>query len=63
MKKLIAVMAFAGVLSVPSVLLADAVWYGSLRGSVVFGGDKDGRSSSGGSHAGASKVRAKYRKD
>ena len=52
MKKLIAVMAFAGVLSVPSVLLADAVWYGSLRGSVVFGGDKDGSSSSGGSRWG-----------
>ena len=52
MKKLIAVMAFAGVLSVPSVIFADAVWYGSLRGSVVFGGDKDGSSSSGGSRWG-----------
>ncbi len=41
MKKLIAVMAFAGVLSVPSVILADASWYGSLRGGVQFGGGKD----------------------
>jgi len=43
MKKLLAVMAFAGVLSVPSVLLADANWYGSLRGAVEFGGGEDGR--------------------
>ena len=48
MKKLIAVMAFAGVLSVPSVILADdggISWYGSLRGGVQFGGDVDGRHS------------------
>ena len=41
MKKLIAVMAFAGVLSIPSVIFADASWYGSLRGGVIFGGGGD----------------------
>ena len=52
MKKLIAVMAFAGVLSVPSVLLADANWYGSLRGGVEFGGGDDARFKDGGSRWG-----------
>ena len=52
MKKLIAVMAFAGVLSVPSVLLADAVWYGSLRGGVEMGGGNDAGFKDGGSRWG-----------
>ena len=52
MKKLIAVMAFAGVLSVPSVLLADANWYGSLRGGVEFGGGEDASFKDGGSRWG-----------
>ena len=34
MKKLIAVMAFTAVLSVPSVVFAEASWYGSLRAGV-----------------------------
>ena len=56
MKKLIAVMAFAGVLSVPSVIFAadedGASWYGSLRGGVEFGGGEDARFKDGGSRWG-----------
>ena len=52
MKKLIAVMAFAGVLSVPSVIFADANWYGSLRGGVAFGGGDDTRFADGNSRWG-----------
>ena len=52
MKKLIAVMAFAGVLSVPSVIFADATWYGSLRGGVTFGGGADTSFMDGGSRWG-----------
>ena len=52
MKKLIAVMAFAGVLSVPSVIFADASWYGSLRGGVEVGGGNDASFKDGGSRWG-----------
>ena len=52
MKKLIAVMAFAGVLSVPSVIFADASWYGSLRGGVAFGQGEDTRYADGNSRWG-----------
>ena len=39
-------------MSVPSVLLADASWYGSLRGGVEFGGDADGKFNTTGSRWG-----------
>ena len=39
-------------LSVPSVIFADASWYGSLRGGVELGGDADGRFSTTGSRWG-----------
>ena len=39
-------------MSVPSVIFADASWYGSLRGGVELGGDKDGRFSTTGSRWG-----------
>ncbi len=51
MKKLMAILVFAGVLSVPSAVFADASWYGSLRAglkssdskiSVVDGGSRWG---------------------
>ena len=45
-------MAFAGVLSVPSVIFADANWYGSLRGGVEVGGGKDASFKDGGSRWG-----------
>ncbi len=38
--------------SVPSVILADATWYGSLRGGVTFGGGDDTRFMDGGSRWG-----------
>ena len=39
-------------MSVPSVIFADASWYGSLRGGVELGGDADGRFSTTGSRWG-----------
>ncbi len=39
-------------MSVPSVILADATWYGSLRGGVTFGGGDDTRFMDGGSRWG-----------
>ena len=39
-------------LSVPSVIFADAVWYGSLRGGVELGGGHDGKFSTTGSRWG-----------
>ncbi len=39
-------------LSIPSVIFADASWYGSLRGGVEFGGGTDGQFKDGGSRWG-----------
>ena len=39
-------------LSIPSVIFADANWYGSLRGGVTFGGGEDARFMDGGSRWG-----------
>ena len=41
MKKLLVTLALAGTLSVPSVVFAEATWYGSLRGGLEVGGGKD----------------------
>ena len=43
MKKLISCLVLAGVLSVPSVVFAEASWYGSLRVGVESGGGNDAR--------------------
>ena len=38
MKKLLVTLALAGTLSAPSVVFAEASWYGSLRGGIEFSG-------------------------
>ncbi len=43
MKKLFTVTLLAGLLSMPSVVFAEASWYGSLRSTVEFGGGSDAR--------------------
>ena len=41
MRKLLFTLALAGTLSVPSVVFAEATWYGSLRAGVQIGGGND----------------------
>ena len=43
MKKLLVTLALAGTLSVPSVVFAEAGWYGSLRSGLQFGGGEDAK--------------------
>ena len=52
MKKLLVTLALAGTLSVPSVVFAEATWYGSLRGGLHVGGGGDGQFFDGGSRWG-----------
>ena len=52
MKKLLVTLALAGTLSVPSVVFAEATWYGSLRGGLQVGGGGDGQYFDGGSRWG-----------
>ena len=47
-----AILVFAGVLSVPSAVFADASWYGSLRGGLNVGGGNDAKFFDGGSRWG-----------
>ena len=47
MKKLLVTLALAGTLSVPSVVFAEANWYGSLRGGVASTGGVEGFSDGG----------------
>ena len=52
MRKLLVTLALAGTLSVPSVVFAEASWYGSLRGGLQAGGGADGQFFDGGSRWG-----------
>ena len=52
MKKLMAILVLAGVLSVPSAVFAEASWYGSLRGGLQAGGGSDAQFFDGGSRWG-----------
>ena len=52
MRKLLFTLALAGTLSVPSVVFAEATWYGSLRGGVQIGGGNDASFFDGGSRWG-----------
>ena len=52
MRKLLFTLALAGTLSVPSVVFAEATWYGSLRGGVEIGGGNDASFYDGGSRWG-----------
>ena len=52
MRKLLVTLALAGTLSVPSVVFAEATWYGSLRGGLQAGGGADGQFFDGGSRWG-----------
>ena len=52
MRKLLVTLALAGILSVPSVVFAEATWYGSLRGGLQAGGGADGQFFDGGSRWG-----------
>ena len=52
MRKLLTVMALAGAMCLPSVVFADASWYGSLRGGVEVGGGNDASFKDGGSRWG-----------
>ena len=52
MRKLLVTLALAGTLSVPSVVFAEASWYGSLRGGLHVGGGGDGQLFDGGSRWG-----------
>ncbi len=47
-----AILVFAGVLSVPSAVFAEASWYGSLRGGLNVGGGNDAKFFDGGSRWG-----------
>ena len=52
MKKLFTVSLLAGLLSMPSMVFAEASWYGSIRGGVEFGGGNDAKFADGGSRWG-----------
>ena len=52
MKKLFTVSLLAGLLSMPSIVLAEASWYGSLRSGIELGGGSDARVFDGGSRWG-----------
>ena len=52
MKKLLVTLALAGTLCVPSVVFAEASWYGSLRGGLNVGGGNDAKFFDGGSRWG-----------
>ena len=52
MKKLFTVSLLAGLLSMPSIVFAEASWYGSIRGGVEFGGGADAKFQDGGSRWG-----------
>ena len=52
MKKLFTVSLLAGLLSMPSIVFAEASWYGSIRSGVEFGGGMDARHVDAGSRFG-----------
>ena len=59
MKKLLTVVCLSGLLSVPSVVFAEASWYGSLRSGILLQAQLEYPMAA---HAGASRDPAKFPK-